>query len=275
MVLRPVAVFSCVFCALACEPGSQIGELHDGDAAGSVDARPVVDGDTADAGACACGPDTCGPRTCGRSPCGYPCGTCAFDEWCSGGTCEAGGGPGTRCSDAFDWYGWGNVWEGDVGLRVCPSDATMVEACTCSGGGPDAWINCSGSCFAPCVGSVDCAGVTCGPTEYCQGCSDGSTTTYACRPREGSDGSCPAASMVFDVFCDGDEDCASTDQCMAIVGDTVSVRCERDDTGHSCGAGPGFHELCDNVSDCSTCASCSPSTFADWVTPGHDLGICR
>ncbi len=225
--------------------------------------------------ACDCGPESCGTRACGRSACGYPCGTCRFDEWCAGGSCYEGSGPGSRCSDAFDWYGFGNVWEGDQGFRVCPGDPTKVEACTCGGGGADAWISCSGSCFAPCVGSVECGSATCGPLEYCQGCSGSASTTYTCRPRDGSNGSCPSTGMVFDAFCDGNDDCAPSDRCMAVVGDIVSMRCERDDVVAGCGIGAASYELCSGPSDCSTCSSCSPSTFADWTTPGFDLGVCR
>ncbi len=247
-------------------------------------------GDAAvDGGSCSCGPESCGTRTCGRSPCGYPCGTCLFNEWCAAGKCQAGSGPGTRCSDAFDWYGWGNVWEGDKGLRVCPSDPTKVELCTCGGGGPDAWISCSGSCFTPCRGpepcgqglgcggTVHCGGVECSPLEYCQVCSSGTTSpTYTCRPRDGSNGSCPNAGMVVDAFCDGDNDCASTDQCMAVVGDIVSLRCERDDTTVACGIGAGYYELCHFPGDCSKCSSCGSSTFADWSTyAGMTDGWCR
>lgn len=121
---------------------------------GTSDAGPGADAGTFDGGnepadaGCSCGPDSCGTRVCGRSSCGFLCGTCQVNEYCSGGAaCYAGPGPGTPCLDAFG----AEVSEGDVGLRTCPSDPTQVEACTCSGAGVNAWINCSGACFATCT----------------------------------------------------------------------------------------------------------------------------
>lgn len=243
------------------------GAVAVSDAAPDMDAAVEV---------CACGPESCEARVCGRSQCGYPCGTCGDAQYChAGGACRPGGGPGTPCSDAFDAYGWGNVWEGDVGLRVCPTDASQVEACTCAGGGPDAWIDCSGTCFAPCAGEVRCGDVTCGPLEYCQGCSDGtSPATYTCRPRSESEGTCGVgAFLVLDVFCDGDDDCADGDQCMYVAGDFATLRCERGDRD-GCGV---YHELCGESSECPDCASsCVPATFADLTTPAnYGVSVCR
>jgi hypothetical protein len=78
--------------------------------------------------------------------------------------------------------------------------------------------------------------------------------------------------MVFDVFCDGNEDCAASDKCMDVRGDIITLRCERDDT-NGCGL---YRDLCTDVGECPGCAtSCSPTTFADLTTEAYDLGVCR
>jgi hypothetical protein len=150
----------------------------------------------------------------------------------------------------------------------------MVELCTCSGGGTDAWIDCTGSCFPPCVGDIECGGEICNAAQYCQTCSGGSSS---CRGRTLVADACPnPAEMVFNAFCDDDTDCAETDECMAVYGDVVRLQCARSDLFEGgCGQGSGYRELCEDAGDCTDCGtSCVPAMFADWSTPGYEVGIC-
>ena len=184
------------------------------------------------------------------------------------------------CSDAFAAFGWGNVWEGDVGLRVCPTDPSQVQACTCSGGGAQAWIQCQVGCVAPCVGSVPCGGATCGPLEFCQLCAaSGGKPTATCLPRAGSQQKqmCPkAGDLTFDAFCDGHDDCAATDRCTAVRGDLTRLTCEPASATATCG-GSLLQQACKDIAQCPTCAkACTPSMFPDLQTPtGYGVGVCE
>ena len=82
---------------------------------------------------------------------------------------------------------------------------------------------------------------------------------------------------MFDAFCDGDEDCATADRCMAGVFDIAYLVCQRADRVVTCDGGAGYHNLCSDLSDCPDCATeCTPSTFADTTTPsGYGVNTCK
>lgn len=252
--------------------------------ASDVPATDAMDGAAGDTGGVICGCDaaSCGTRTCGRSACGFPCGTCGDNEWCAKGTCMPGGGPGSPCVGAFAVgafavYGGDLVWEGDVGLRACPGDPTKVETCTCSGGGKDAWIACSGGCFVPCAGDVGCGAAKCGALDYCQVCgpAGGTAATASCQPRAGAKSACPTKTdLLFAAFCDGHDDCGAGGKCTAVRGDIVRLSCEPAAKSAECGL---FQQTCQKSADCPACAkSCAASLFADQTTPtGYGVAVCQ
>lgn len=258
--------------ATADAPGTDTPSPDGGRDAGSVDAAGL------DGGTCACGPESCGTRVCGRSDCGYPCGTCGSSEYCApGGRCAPGGPPGPTCTDAFSWPGWGRVHYGDRGLRRCPTDPTMVELCTCSTGGPDSWMDCTGDCFTPCFGGVSCGATTCSPVEYCQVCGvTGAPTTFTCRSRSATPG-CGVAGLDLYAMCDEDSDCGPLDRCVAVRGDYVRLGCEPAAAPTMCGTGAFYQATCDDLTDCPACATaCEEVLFADVTTPsGYGVNVCR
>ncbi|MBI5516008.1 MAG: hypothetical protein HY909_19655 [Deltaproteobacteria bacterium] len=140
-----VCMATCTPCAASACPvgyrcaGSRLGEP--GSPTACVPEDLTLPRPTCGDGGCACGPESCGGAACGRSPCGYLCGACAPGMGCFGGRCTATC-PGTPCLDVT---GQG-ICEGGRGAERCPGNASSLRLCTCSGGGPTAWINCATSC---------------------------------------------------------------------------------------------------------------------------------
>jgi len=224
------------------DSGTDTGGDDVGPSDSGLDADPDATPDASDAAPVDAGPrceaSSCGDRVCGRSACGYPCGECLAVEHCTAmGSCTDVAPPGDLCRDAF---GVGVV-EGGEGYRVCPTDDTLLQRCTCSGGGVDAWIGCgdcetivaAGPRGSRCTDDVQCAGGVCHPVIGLCG--------ESCGPAVGTP--CPAG-LVCGV--PGDVAGVCLDECTTCGGDEcgAGMRCAPagDGAGNVCvPAGYAWH----------------------------------
>jgi len=207
------ALATLLLAGFACDPDARVGTedpdagAGDGGADGGAPDGALTPDAAVDGALCSCGPSSCGTRICGRSDCGYPCGQCAPTDFCFvGNQCQTGVGPGTACIDAFN----AKVWEGDRGFRVCPSDPTALQACTCSGGGAQGWISCAAACIHSCAAppprAIACGAASCDATSQVCCTNAAMTSSQMCATAP-----CPGGN--YTRACDGPEDCSGGSCC--------------------------------------------------------------